>query len=91
MYIYCDLVEPQVVGDAHAPLLRTLPLVRMLDTPEATNKVFNHIYFLPVHQNDIHTIEIDIRDDVGRPLPFKRGCLIVTLVFKERLSADIPW
>ena len=31
------------------------------------------------------------RDNVGRPMPFKRGCLIVTLVSKKRSSADIPW
>ena len=92
MYVHCDLVEPQVVGDGHAPLLRTVPLTRVLDTPDTTHKVFNHIYFLPVHRNDIHTIEIDIRDDVGRPVPFNRGRLIATLVFKKRLSAAIiPW
>lgn len=91
MYVYCNMVEPQVVGDYHAPLLRTVPLVHMPDTPHAINQIFNHIYFLPMSQKEISTIEIDIRDDVGRPVAFERGRLIVTLVFKKRLSVGFYW
>ena len=62
MYTYCDLVEPQVVDDIAAPLLRAMPQACMHDTLEAMNKVFNHIYFPPVLKNDIQTIKTDIRD-----------------------------
>lgn len=84
MYVYCDLIAPQIVGDAHAPLLRTIPLEYRTDAPEALSKVFNHIYFMPLLKKEISTIEIDIRDDIGRSVSFERGRLVVTLVFKRK-------
>ena len=68
MYIYCDLVELQAVVDIHTPLLRTVPLKRMLDTPDAMNKVA--ITHISCQCTGIYTIEIDIRDDVVRPVPY---------------------
>ncbi len=91
MHVYCDLIKPQIFGDVDAPLLRIVPLQRQSDTPEAMNQVFNHIYFKPVMGDSIRTISIDIKDDIGRPVPFMRGRLVVTLVFKKKRSVAFQW
>ena len=91
MYVYSDLIRPRHVGDTAAPLLRTVPLESSGNTPENQNVVFNHIYFLPIIRHDIPTIEIDIRDDIGRPVPFEDSRLLVTLVFRRRVSGGFHW
>lgn len=91
MYIYCDLVKDQIVGDTVAPLLREVPLLRDENTPESKNVVFNHIYFHPVAKHSANVLLIDIRDDTGRPVPFERGRLVVTLVLKRRYSSKFHW
>ena len=39
--------------------------------------------FIPLQKNSFNTIKIDIRDDLGKPIPFEHGKLYVTLNFKK--------
>lgn len=88
MYVYCNIIKPQHVGDTAAPLLRVVPLIRKAHNPEPFHKVFDHIYFLPLVNQNFDTIEIDIRDDIGRPVAFERGRVVITLVFKKRFTSS---
>lgn len=83
LYVYCDLVVPRPVGDTAAPLLRTVPLDGSAQTVKNRSQTFQNIYFLPMITNHFQVIEIDIRDDTGKPVPFERGKVEVTLVLKE--------
>lgn len=82
MYVYCPLVESRIVGDVHAPLLRIIPVTGK-DTHNVT-KEFEPIQYVPLVQRKFQTIEIDIRDDTGKPVPFNRGRVVVTLHCRKR-------
>ena len=66
LYVYTNVVEPGVVGDSLVPLPRIVPLSgRQCDT---VSKTFQKTQYVPVLCKEFSTIEIDIRDDTGRPV-----------------------
>lgn len=67
-------MERRVVGDSLVPLLRIVPL-----SGEQGDTVWNSFQkpqYVPVLCKEFGTIEVDIRDDTGRPVPFERGKVI---------------
>jgi hypothetical protein len=82
LFVYCDLVEPVLVGDMKAPLLRTVHIKGK--DGEMINKIFQNVQYAPLQKKHFETIEINIRDDAGKPVPFERGRVIVTLHFKQK-------
>jgi len=80
MYVYCDLVEPQTVGDTVAPLLKILNI-------DNTNFLFGaqkivHIidpHYVPVMKTNFESVEIDLRDSIGKRLPFMYGFSCIKL------------
>ena len=45
---------------------------------------FNSIHYVSLLRKEFGTIEIDIRDDTGRRVPFEYGRVTVTLHFRRR-------
>ena len=82
LYVYTDLVEPRVVGDAVVPLLRAVPIEGKHG--DVVSKSFDNVQYVPVLHKEFTTIEIDIRDDTGRRVPFERGRVTATLHFRRR-------
>lgn len=82
MYIYTDIIEPNLVGDCIAPLLR---IIKIQKEPMDTNTSvsFSNPYYLPVIKREFGTIEIHIRDDLGQLVPFVSGKLNVRLHFRR--------
>ena len=80
LFVYCDVVEPTVVGDVKVPLLRTVNIVGKEGI--TVSRIYQNIQYVPIHRKQFDTIEIDIRDDTGRKVPFERGKVIVTLHFR---------
>jgi hypothetical protein len=87
LYIYCDLVRARPIGDSMSPLLRTVavknPNVQGRDGTNIRSEVFNNVYFLPMQKKSFQNIEIDIRDDTGKKVPFESGKVEITLVFRQ--------
>jgi len=81
IYVYCDLLECVPVGDTLAPLLRIINVEGRIG--ETAHKLYNHPRYLPVQKREFDSVEIDIRDDTGAPVPFENGKLVVTLHFKR--------
>ena len=79
LYVYSSMVEPRVVGDKIVPLLRITGRHGEMVTTR-----FDHIQYIPVMSRAFGTIETEIRDDTGRPVPFERGKVTVTLHFRRR-------
>ena len=69
IYIYSDVVTSQVVGDVRANLLRVI-------APKGI-----HV----VRVKSFNTVEILLRGDTGRPIPFSGGVVEVTLHFKKKV------
>lgn len=77
LYVYCNLVRERTVGDSVVSLLRVVPSCGVQG--EIVDIAFHPVQYLPMNQNFFDTVEINIRDDVGRPVPFQSGRVIITL------------
>jgi len=86
MYVYCDVLEHVSVGDTKAPLLRIVQVCGK--SGERVQAVYDKPIYVPLQKKNFDSIEIDIRNDIGKPIPFENGKVIVTLHF--RLS-KIPY
>ena len=81
LYVYSSIVEPRIIGDKIAPLLRIVPITGRHGEMVATR--FDHVQYIPFMSREFGTIETEIRDDTGRPVPFERGKVTVTLNFRR--------
>ena len=82
LYVYTNVVESRVVGHSVVPLLRIVPIEGKHG--DAVSKSFDNVQYILVLHKEFTTIEIDIRDDAGRRVPFERGRVTVTLHFRRR-------
>ena len=82
MYVYSDLIESQVVGDAQANVLRILvPRGQPGDT--VTEEVKQPTYH-SLRTSVFSSVAINIRGDTGQPITFVSGTVRVTLHFRRR-------
>ena len=82
LYVYSDVIEPCPVGDMSVPLLRIVPLEEISDSSTSTmqcTQSFSRVHYHPLKHKHIANVEIDIKDSFGRPMPFERRTLLVTL------------
>lgn len=82
MYIYTDIIEPNLVGDCIAPLLRIIKVQKQTEDPNISIS-FTNPFYLPVIRREFDTIEINIRDDEGHLIPFVSGKLNMRLHFRR--------
>ena len=81
LYVYSSIVEPRIVGDKISPLLRIVPITGIHG--EMVTASFDHVQYIPVLSREFGSVETEIRDDTGRPVPFERGKVTVTLHFRR--------
>ena len=53
IYVYCDIVQPQIVGDTSAPSLRTIPVSEK--SGEVITKTFTNTQYVPVTKRTVIT------------------------------------
>ncbi len=82
MFIYTNVVAPQIVGDVQAPLLRVVNIKGQ--DGEIISSKYDRPYYLPVSQKEFQAIEIEIKAITGERVPFERGKVIVVLHFRMR-------
>ena len=87
LYVYCDIVEPTIVGDSRVPLLRAVHFNATKESNTVVHKIYQNVMYIPIHRNNFNTIEILIRTDTGESVPFESGTLMVTLHFRLRKPA----
>ena len=63
LYVYSSIVEPRIVGDTIAPLLRIVPITGRHG--EMVTARFDHVQYIPVLSREFGSIETEIRDDTG--------------------------
>ncbi|KAK3738818.1 hypothetical protein QZH41_000397 [Actinostola sp. cb2023] len=61
LYVYCDIVESQCVGNAQVPLLRIVPVEG--EDGQRVSKTFMSPQYLPVSRKEFESIEVNIRRD----------------------------
>ena len=77
MYLYTDIVEPQLVGDSKVSLLKVVKCAG--EFGENVTVSFPNLQYVPVNVKSFETVEIDIKDDTQEKVPFEFGKVIVTL------------
>ena len=87
LFVYSDIVEPSLVGDTMAPLLR---IIRAEPTEEdeehggLAHYTCQKPFYYPVAKSEFQMLEINIRDELGRNVAFAGGKVIATLHFREK-------
>ena len=81
IYVYCDIVEPQIVGDTNAQLLKTIPVEGKFG--DVIAKTFTNIQYVPIQTKSFENIEILLRNNAGEPVPFERGKVVSALPFRQ--------
>ena len=81
LYVYSSIVEPRIVGDKMSTLLRIVPITGLHGEMVAAR--FDHVQYIPVLSREFGSVETEIRDDTGQPVPFERGKVTVTLHFRR--------
>ena len=84
MYVYCNIVSPYLVGDVQTPLLRVI--APKGERNEIVSTEFTRPYYIPVARRGFDTIEININDELGNPMPFTGGRSVVILHFRRNES-----
>lgn len=84
LFVYCDIIEPQMVGDVMTSLLRIIPLDPSKYIYGAYKMhVFTPAHYLSVLRREFDTIEIDIRTSTGVKIPFQFGTSCIKLHFRR--------
>lgn len=84
IFVYSNIIEPQVVGNTHAPLLRIVPIDPHVPLGSHISCSFDNTYYFPLSRNFVTSIEITLRDITGSLIPFRSGRVVSTLHFRQK-------
>ena len=82
-FIYCNIVQPQFVGNSLEQLLRTIP-VTLGSLGTTVHKEFVTPHYIGVLTNEFDTIEVEIRNDFGTLIDFQFGKIIIKLHLRRK-------
>ena len=81
-FLYCDIVEYQLVGDSNVPLLRTIPVTGK--NGDVIVSSFDNVHYVGLSRSTFQEVQVHITDDTGLRVPFEHGRVIVKLHFKKK-------
>ena len=81
IHVYCNIVQPQIVGDKMAPLVAVVPCQKTTETYETLYAVEN-IHYIPVQTKSFQNIQVHLRSSTEEPIPFEHGRAAITLHLK---------
>ena len=81
LYIYCDIVQPQLVGNKREQLLRIVPAQGKYG--DMIGHTFTAPHYIPVLNKQFSTVEISIKTDTDQPFAFQYGKSVLKLHFRK--------
>ena len=81
LYVYCDAVKNQLIGDKFGRLMRIVRVPN--DGRETETVIYGRPQFKYVSHHSFYQFEVNIRDESGCPVSFAKGPVIITLQFKR--------
>ena len=81
IHVYCDIVQPQIVGDKMTPLVAVVPCQKTTETYETLYAVEN-IHYIPVQTKVFQNIKVHLRSSTEESIPFEHGRAAITLHLK---------
>lgn len=84
MYVYCDAIEYQRVGDQYGQLLRTI--TKTSDFNKTIEKIFIYPHYIPVANSIINSLNFLITDPTGNQIKFasQNSKVLVKLHFRPK-------
>ena len=86
MFLYCDLVQNQTLGDKQTALLRSIPvksLALVQTLGEMNHKSFSNLQWKRVIKSQFQSINVTLANEMGQKIPFLScGRTNVTLAFR---------
>ncbi len=84
MFVYCNVIENQLIGNKSAPLLRVVCPDEHNSGNSTVSEKYIKPYYLKVNKSYIDAIQISIQTEEGLPYPFKTGTpLVLKLQFRR--------
>jgi len=90
MYIYCDIIKDNLVGDSYAPLLRNINIPKNIIYGDVVLKTFDPGYYHSLATTITNQIRIKITDETGIAIPFQFGTVVPTLHFRQKKIISMP-
>ncbi|EGT45229.1 hypothetical protein CAEBREN_15169 [Caenorhabditis brenneri] len=81
LYLYCDVVDPIIVGNTKSSLLSIIPCKGKYG--EMIHSTISHPRYLPLMKSTIDTIRVEFLTEFGEPIDFNWGSTIIVLHFKK--------
>ena len=90
IFLYCDLVQNETLGDSRTALLRAIPLTERSITGKHQQQnygTFNNLQWRRIVKSSIESISVSLRNETGQLFPFlSRGRTNLTLNFRQRIE-----
>ena len=83
LYFYSNIVLPTFVGDTKAQLLKIVDVLDDKQFGQVCTINYQNPQYLPVLGSEIDNIEIEIRDDTGKLIPFMFGRVRIDLHLRK--------
>lgn len=77
MYVYCDVIEPSIMGSKKHQLLQCCPVTGSFG--QMIRQTFNPIRYVPILFDTLDSIRIEILSEQGRPIHFSYGSVVLLL------------
>ena len=78
--VYCNIVQPQIVGDRLIPLVAIVPYQKTTGTTGFY--AVENIHYIPVQTKTFQNIQVHLRSSTEEPIPFEHGRAAITLHLK---------
>ena len=88
LFLHCDVVEPQLIGDTKRRVLRTVGIDDVKRFGSLLVKTFDVPDYVPILQPHFQTIEFAIRTEDGRKAPFQFGPSLVKVHIRRATGSN---
>ena len=80
--VYCNIVQPQIVGDVLLPLVATVPYQKTSESYDETFYAVENIHYIPVQTKAFQNVKVHLRSSTEELIPFEHGRATITLHVK---------
>jgi hypothetical protein len=81
LHVFCDIVQPQIVGNMMLPLLRTVPVSGKFG--DMVSMIFHSPHYVKVHQRSFSHLHVYISSGSNNKLKFQYGKILVKIHFRK--------
>ena len=88
LYLYSDILNPRIVGNEKAPLLRKVEIPEDVDFGQDVFIKYQNLFYHPLNHFEIDNILIYMKDDKGKDVELKVGRVTISLHFRKTYKID---